>query len=111
MRFLWNEGPFSKREIGPKTGWIDPKDRRCCKLATKQRGYFIVPNLVLRPAIGPKAGFCRSLTARFRGLASWSGKVIVSRPAKLSSDRQRCLSLGIESDRQNLLARGDIGVV
>jgi hypothetical protein len=36
---------------------VTSKRRRGCKLATKQRGNFIVPNLVLRQGIGPKAGF------------------------------------------------------
>ena len=65
------------------------KRRRGCKLATKQRGNFIVPNLVLRQGIGPKSAFWAGLRHDPGGLVSRSGKVIVSRPARLSSDRHR----------------------
>jgi hypothetical protein len=71
------------------------KRRRGCKLATKQRGNFIVPNLVLRQGIGHKSAFWGRLTARSMGASKLvrqsyritPGKVIVrSTTAHWSSD-------------------------
>jgi hypothetical protein len=59
------------------------KRRRGCKLATKQRGNFIVPNLVLRPGIGPKTVFADSLTARFRGASKLVGQSYRITPGKV----------------------------
>jgi hypothetical protein len=68
--------------IVPHHHGVSPNRRRGYKLATKQRGNFIVPNLVLRQGIGPKAGFFGSLTAQFRGLTNLVRQSYRIRPGK-----------------------------